>query len=296
MPQKQTNRKKFIQYLLTVFLLLAVPQPLNAKETPENTQEMCTFGVISSPPFETFVKLDEKKQKINVFTRYGFEEKSSKEGQSIVIVSKISAIVFDDFLKAYNNFLKKRVGPSDHCDKLEIGKVQTDADKNGKALGYFVARYEDRWCLYLKFFDSNPGETNRELFVLSSAKGITGVKNTFTPVVSKKGFSIFVESAYEPIEEPSIFGRGEATLTGLYKEPLTGFLSDKEFQTIVNNLLPENNNRKKRNGFIFTGAGFMKNTEKKIQLTFLSQRKLTKKSACAFRSSLLKNPNWSEKK
>lgn len=277
------------------FLLLASTPSKAAKEKVNDNLGTCTFGVISSQPFETSVKLDDKRQQLTVINRYAFEEKPTKQDQSPVIVSKISAIVFDSFLQTYNNFLKKRVGPSDHCDKLEIGKLQVTADKNGRANGYFVGRYEDRWCLYLKFFDSNPGETSREMYVLSSLKGVTGVKNTFTPVLNNNTFETIVESTYEPIEEPSIFGRGEATLKGLYKQPLQGFLSDKEFQTLVTNLLPENKKSKKRSGFKFTGVGFMQNAEKKIQLTFLSQRKLSKKSACAFRDSLLKNSNWSEK-
>ena len=292
------SRNVFTGLFATVLLLLAPVQSKAAKEQPNSNEKTCTFGTISSAAIPLSINMDDRKQDIDIFTRYVIEEKPDNKKLTSVNISKISAVVFEDFLKIYNNFLKKRVGPKEYCDKLEIGKVQVETDNNGKLNGYFVGRYEDRWCLYLKFFESTPGETSREMFVLSSSKGITGVKNIFRPVVINGEFNILTESIYEPIEEPSIFGRGEATLSGLYKRPLEGLLSGKEFQEVIKNLLPEINSgkNKKGSGFKILSVGFITNTENKIQLTFLSQRKMTRNSACAFREHLLKNKNWKEKK
>ncbi len=289
-----TFYRKIVLFLLSLSLgSLSCGSAFPAKKNIQEKPKECSLETISSKPEELSIKLDNKPQKLQMFTRYRFQEKISGKNKSVV-ASEISGIVFSDFSSAYNNFLKKRVGPKDRCDKLEIGKIQVSVDKNGSANGYFVGRYDDRTCLHLKFFDSAPGETDRNLFVISSAKGITGVKNSFIPTIEKGSFILKVQSTYEPIEEPSIFGRGEATLSGLYKEPLEGFLSEKSFVSLTNSLIP--NLGKKKSSFVLKTIGFTKNKDKKIQLTFLSQKKTNITEACEFRGKLLKNKDWAEEK
>lgn len=290
---KYTLRPTFL-WLCLIFFAAVRPSFAGQKVNNTSSSEDCILKTIASQPLETTVKLDEKPQKLSIFTRYAFEEKTSKKGTKYILASEVSGIVFDDFPQVYNNFLKKRVGPSSRCDKLEIGKLQVSVNKDGSASGYFVGRYEDRWCFHLKFFDSSPGETDRNMFVLYSSKGITGAQNTFIPIVKNGHFKVIVESTYQPIEDPSIFGWGEWTLTSLYKEPLDGFLSEASFTSIVDSLLPEQGKKKKKSGFNLATVGFMQNNEKKIQLTFLSQRFMSRKAACSLRSSLLKSSNWSE--
>jgi len=268
-------------------------QKADSSQKSEKNNKNCTLTTLSSKSTSLSFVLDEKPQKINVLTHYSFDEKKDSKGNIFILSSKLSSIAFDNFTNIYQNFLKKRVGPSDRCDKLEIGKIQVKPEKNGSVSGFFVGRYVDNWCFYLRFFDSRPGDFDRDMYIVSSAKGITGVKNTFKPTITERGFSVEVESSYEPIEEPSVFGRGEATLKGLYKKPLEGFLSEKEFTNFVNSLLPDG--KKKSKDFKLMGIGFMQNNSKKIQLTILSQKKLDKSQACSLSQSILKDKNWTKK-
>lgn len=294
MEMIKNSYRNFILFLF-FFGLIFLTSTHKAYPSPksEKGKEICTLSTLSSKPAEFSFVLDEKPQRINVLTHYSFEEKKDRKGNAFILSSKLSSIAFDNFTNAYQNFLKKRVGPSDRCDKLEIGKIQVKVEKNGAVSGYFVGRYVDNWCFFLRFFDARPGDFDRDMYIVSSAKGITGVKNTFRPTLTESGFSLMVESTYEPIEEPSVFGRGEATLKGLYKRPLEGFLSEKEFTSFVNSLLPDN--KKKSKDFKLMGIGFMQNNSKKIQLTILSQKKMDKSQACSLSQSILKDKNWTKK-
>lgn len=289
---------------LSIFaLLVATAAPVFAQTPPAAAPEthapsaataapppapLCELGVIEARPMPVTVTLDEKRQKLSLTTRYGFERKIPKGKPPYTLVSEISAIVFDDFLRAYNNFLLKRVGPANRCDKLEIGKLQVNVDKSGAANGYFVGRYIDRMCMTLRFFDSKPRDFDRDMFVLYSAQGITGAKNTFKPAFRSGKFFIDVETIYEPIEEPSIFGRGGATLSGLYKEKLENFMSDEDTKKLIAEILPEPGKETNKSGFKFASAAFLKNREGKIQLTFMLQRPMKEENACALREKLLK--------
>lgn len=304
---KAMKIKALRQFTGLFLLILALgAQPGFAQSAPEKTapaakpQEtpppMCPLKVVTARPVPLTVRLDDAPQKLSLSTRYGFERKTPPGKTPYVVIYEVSAIVFEDFLRVYNNFLLKRVGPYSRCDKLEIGKLEVNVDKNGSANGYFVGRYVDRTCLFLRFFDSKPRDIDRDMFVVYSAQGITGAKNTFTPAFGYDGkFYIRVTTAYEPIQEPSIFGRGGATLSGLYKEKLDNFLAEKEFMSLVENILPEKGQKTNKAGFKFASAAFLKNHENKIQLTFMLQRAVKEESACALRQKLLKGGFAEEK-
>lgn len=260
-----------------------------AQPAPPPPAPLCDLGVVAAQPMPVTVMLDEKRQKLSLATRYGFERKFPKGKPPYTLVSEVSAIIFDDFLRAYNNFLLKRVGPASRCDKLEIGKLQVNVDKTGAANGYFVGRYTDRMCLSLRFFDSRPGDFDRDMFVLYSAKGITGAKNTFRPTFRYGEFMIDVETTYEPIEEPSIFGRGGATLSSLYKERLENFLSDESTKKLIAEILPEKGKDTNKSGFKFASTAFLKNRDGKIQLTFMLNRPMKEETACKFRQRLIQS-------
>lgn len=264
-------------------------KPTTAQPAPPPPPPLCELGVVEAQPMPMTVMLDEKRQKLTLTTRYGFERKFPKEKPPFTLVSEVTAIVFDDFLRAYNNFLLKRVGPASRCDKLEIGKLQVNVDKTGAANGFFVGRYTDRMCLSLRFFDSRPGDFDRDMFVLYSAEGITGAKNTFRPAFRYGEFVIDVETVYEPIKEPSVFGRGGATLSSLYKERLENFLSDESTQKLIEGILPEKGKETSKSGFKFASAAFIKNREGKIQLTFMLNRPMKEETACNFRKKLLQS-------
>lgn len=268
----------------------SAPSPPAGQESPPAETPQCSLGALDAKPIRMNLNLDDKRQMVTLTTRYGFDSHTTKKGKNLVVTTEVSSVVFDDFLKTYHNFLMKRVGPASRCDKLELGKLQVRTEKNGKANGFFVGRYVDRSCLYLRFFDSRPGDFDRDMFVLYSAKGITGAKNIFTPAYKyDKEFYIHVETIYEPIEEPSVFGRGGATLSGLYKERLENFLGDPDMKKIYDTILPEKGKETNKYGFKPVYAGFMTNSQKRIQLTFMLQRAMSAKQACTFRESLIKN-------
>lgn len=299
-----------IKNIFLSFCLLCVMStpPADAQTQPETKKPaaaqpapppppppLCELGVIEAQPMPMTVMLDEKRQKLTLTTRFGFERKFPKGKKPYTLVSEVSAIVFDDFLRAYNNFLLKRVGPASRCDKLEIGKLQVNVDKTGAANGFFVGRYTDRMCMTLRFFDSRPGDFDRDMFVLYSAEGITGAKNTFRPAFRYGEFVIDVETVYEPIEEPSIFGRGGATLSSLYKERLENFLSDESTKKLIEGILPEKGKETSKSGFKFASVAFLKNRDNKIQLTFMLNRPMKEETACNFRKKLLQSGFRAEK-
>lgn len=241
--------------------------------------QKCALKPVATQTHNVSLSIDEKEQKFSLETIYGFSPAKEK---GTYTVSKISSIVFDDFKDIVSNFVKKRVGPRERCDKLEVGKYKVNTDKAGIAHGYFVARYENKMCFHLRFFASDPGGIDRDMFVLTSSNGITGVGLSFQPLIDKSGFSIAVNATYEAIVAPSIFGRSEAVLTDMYKDPLDNFLSEKSFSRLVSGIMPA-----KKSGFKLTGIGFRENKDKKIELTLLAQKSMAEQESCSFRNSLV---------
>lgn len=280
-------------FFLTFFLLISSLQASQAGED-KGASPFCNLNMVIGPRIPLRITLDDKTQNINLESRFAFEKQTPQTQPPYILSTEVTSLIFDDFLKAYHAFLMKRVGPASRCDKLEIGKVQVNAEK-GTAYGYFVGRYTDTTCMHLRFFEPTPGEIDREMFVIYSAKGITGAKNTFTPAFKDGKFYIHVKTTYEPIEEPSIFGRGGATLSGLYKEDLTGFLSDPDFTKILANILPKPGSDINKSGFKFSSAAFLKNRAGKIQLTFMHRKAMTEENACTLKENL-KKAGFSEEK
>ncbi len=254
-------------------------------------QGNCDLNPIAMEPLPISITLDNNPLKLQFKKGYTFQTVKQAENSNVVQISEITNFVFDNFRQTYFNFLSERVGPDNQCDKLELGKIQALVTKDGQAHGYFVARYYDRVCMFLRFFESKPG-VEYDMFVLYVAKGITGVKNSFIPRVKDGKFSVTVKSVYQPIEAPSIFGRSEATLKGLYKKPLVGFLKAPSFTSLVESALPD----KEKSDFKLSAIAFTESSDEKIQLTILSQQTRTPQQACAFKRQMLKNTKWTETK
>ena len=256
--------------LILMLTILCTSDAISSETSPDCK---LTPTVVQTVPIS--ITLDNNPLKLIYKKFYSYQPTQSKDGVKTVRISEITNFVFDNFRQTYFNFLSERVGPESQCDKLELGKIEANVNENGQAQGYFVARYFDRVCLFLRFFESKPG-VEYDMYVLYVAKGITGVKNTFTPKITNGKFSVHVNSIYQPIEAPSIFGRSKATLTGLYKKPLTGFLEEQKFVSLVESSIPNT----QKTGFSLTAIAFTESTEKKIQLSILSQKSVSPIEAC----------------